>query len=224
MYKTCSKCKFEKLISHFSCTRLNEDGSCKYYNSWCNACRTENNRLRNGSNRRNKATITETTKQCLKCLILKDFSEFSPSSRGKLQLSSYCKNCSIRASPEKARIYQRNYRSKNRNYYLHLHRLRQFNRKSKIKAAEDGTITKEYLDFLYSQEYCCWCGNFTEIDQRTLEHIIELNNAGLHSVHNTNMACFSCNSKRLNRNNDKMCESLFSKFICKKGSSNDNNC
>lgn len=50
--------------------------------------------------------------------------------------------------------------------------------------------------------HCCWCKQEIPASLRTIEHIIELSNGGMHSVHNITMACKSCNSSRVNRNND----------------------
>lgn len=213
MRKICSKCNLELDIDNFSCTKRNEDDACKYYNSWCNNCRSLQNSKRLGLKRRLKPLITETEKQCLKCLNLFDFSNFYPSKRGRLGLSSYCKTCTPRMIPEKSRKHVNKYRQSNRERYLSLHRLHMFARRNNIKIKSDGTVTDDFLRFVYSQTTCCWCNNEIQPKDRTLEHIIELSSGGLHSVHNITMACRSCNSARLNKNNDRQCDSLFSKFI-----------
>jgi 5-methylcytosine-specific restriction endonuclease McrA len=213
LQKICSKCKESLSLSSFSCTKRNEDGVCLYYNSWCNSCRTKNNRLRLGLKERPKALITESGKECLKCNIVKPFEEFSPSERGKLNVSAYCKSCTPRATNEYSRLQTSKYREANRERYLAQHRINMFNRRNKVKAQSDGSITDEFLKFLYQQEYCCWCNEHVIESSRTLEHIIELSNGGLHSITNVAMSCFSCNSRRLNKNNNNPCESLFTKFI-----------
>lgn len=211
--KTCSKCNQKVPLKLFSCTKKNEDGTCRYYNSWCNSCRTLNNRKRLNSTERPKSIVSESMKECLRCKILKPFIEFSPSERGKIGLSSYCKNCATRSSKESSRKNTKKYREVNRARYLAQHRINMFNRRNKIKAQTDNTVTDDFLKFLYQQEYCCWCNEYVEESLRTLEHVVELSNGGLHSVSNITMACFSCNSKRLNKNNDNPCESLFSKYM-----------
>jgi len=88
----------------------------------------------------------------------------------------------------------------------------QFQRKSKIRANQDGTITKDYLDYLYNQEKCCWCAAEVAVEDRTLEHITELGQGGSHSIYNTHMACQGCNSARLNRNKERNIEALGFKY------------
>lgn len=213
MSKVCSKCKIEQPLEKFSCNKRNEDGSCKRYNSWCTSCRTIGNRDRLGLKERPKAEITDNGKECLKCNTIKTLSEFSPSSRGKLQLSAYCKPCTIRATPEKARKYTADYRTRNGPRWRALHRLNMFKRKNLISVLSDGTVTDEILKALYEQVICCWCKDNVAPKQRTLEHIVELSQGGLHSIHNITMACFSCNSKRLNKNSqEKAVTSLFDKL------------
>lgn len=213
MRKICSKCSLELDIKNFSCIKRNEDGTCKYYNSWCNNCRSSQNSKRLGLKKKPKPLVTENEKQCLKCMMLLNFSNFSPSKRGKLGLSSYCKKCSPRSSSEKSRKYSSKYRQTNREKYLALHRLNMFKRRNNIRAKSDNTVTDEFLRFVYSQITCCWCNIEVPQEDRTLEHIIELSNGGIHSIHNITMACRSCNSARLNRNNDRQCDSLFLKFM-----------
>lgn len=210
--KTCTSCKLLLDLSCFSRTTYNPNTDKWYRNSQCNLCRTKGNRIRLGLEERAKPVITDTEKQCLKCLNLLPFDNFSPSSRGRLGLSSYCKECAPRAPKESAREYTRSYRQRHKERTKTAHRLTQYRRRAKQVAASDGSITDEYLAFLYSQENCCWCGEFVEPESRTLEHIQELSNGGSHSVENTNMACFGCNSSRLNKTNENPCESLFTRY------------
>lgn len=210
--KTCSNCSLVLDINKFSPTKRGIDDSVLSRNSWCNGCRAKGNRERLNQPERKVPLISSTGKQCLKCNNIKDFRDFSPAERGKLGLSSYCKDCAVRATKEDARRCTKKYRESNRTKYLADHRINQFNRKNKIKALDDGTVTKEFLSFVYDQTICCWCKEVVEEDNRTLEHIVELNNGGVHSATNINMACFSCNSARLNKNSDFKIESLFDKF------------
>lgn len=218
--KICSKCKLELDISKFSCTKRSEDGTCKYRNSQCNTCRSEGRRLKQGSIKKIVPKFTEDSKECLICNIVKPFSEFYTSKRGRFGLSAYCSKCQIRATPEKSRKYTADYRKRHNARYKAQHRLNMLKRRSNIVNASDSSVTDAFLSFVYEQDKCCWCGRITPEDDRTLEHILELSSGGLHSVHNINMACFSCNSSRLNRSGENPCESLFSKFIEKE--TNDN--
>lgn len=215
MYKICTKCLETKNISTFSCTKKNIDGTCKYYNSWCNSCRTENNRERNGSTPKPKAIIVDNGKSCLQCNIIKPLTEFSPSKRGKLGRSSYCRGCQPRNSRENARKSTQRYRERHQSRYRAAHRLNMLKRRSDIAALSDGTVTDEFLEFVYAQTICCWCETFIEENQRTLEHLMELSSGGLHSIFNINMACRSCNSARKNKDGLIQKEGLGLEFINK---------
>lgn len=80
-----------------------------------------------------------------------------------------------------------------------MHRIHQFNRKSLIKATDDGTVTDEFLEKLFKKERCCWCDRVMSEDEKTIEHIVELSNGGKHSASNIDLACLSCNSARKNK-------------------------
>jgi hypothetical protein len=78
MNKICKRCNIEKERSNFSKTIASKDG----LNSWCKECKREY------SKERLKNTIVEVTgtKNCSKCLVEKDVSEFS-------KCSTWCKGC-----------------------------------------------------------------------------------------------------------------------------------
>ena len=204
MDKVCSKCDLLLSYENFSCIKRNEDGSCKYYNSWCNKCRTENNRARLNQQKKNSPEfVTNTHKQCVDCKQMLALDSFHKSPRGIMGRCSYCKGCMSERNKNKPkdrlREYSRRYIEKNRERHLSLHRLRQFKRRNRIAAQSDGTVTDEFLKELYSREYCFWCKRFVERSERSLEHVVELSSGGLHSVSNIEMACISCNSKRLGK-------------------------
>lgn len=205
--KICSKCKEEKPLDAFSPAKKNEDGTVKYYNSWCNKCRTKNNRERLGLEERPIPIINENSKECLECHNVLPLENFSPSSRGRLGVSSYCKSCAnkrFKPTPEKVRQASATYRAKHSERWRAAHRVHQFNRKALIKATNDGTVTDEVLKNLLNKETCCWCNNPVPKEFRTIEHIIELSNGGTHSASNLDMACLSCNSARVNKHNNKI--------------------
>lgn len=214
--KKCSKCKELKNLDLFSCTKRKEDKSCLYYNSWCKYCRQlaeQQIRLNKGIKEKFKPNITSCTKQCTKCKLIYQLSEFSPSKRGRLGLSSYCKKCTPRGTKEDHREYTRKYREKHKERWRALHRLNMVKRLNNIENTSDGSVTDSFLKFVYAQEFCCWCKNFIEKSKRTLEHIIELTKGGLHSTNNITMACASCNSKRLNKKSEiPLVKSLHDKF------------
>lgn len=201
--KNCSKCLENKPVESFSVTKRNEDGSIKYRSSWCTPCRVSSNRERLGYNKLEKSIVDfdNEMKQCACCKLMFPFAEFPPSKRGSANLAAYCKSCAKDKyyDKEKAKGYTQSYRDRNRNRWRALHRINQFNRRNLIKALEDGTVTTEFVDSIYAEEICYWCKEFTEEEDRTLEHIIELSSGGLHSASNITMACFSCNSARLNK-------------------------
>ena len=206
--KVCSNCGIKKGLDEFSCCKRSTDGGCRYYASWCKECKRvleSGRRRKQGITERISPTITDEGKECLECNIVKSLQDFSPSPRGKLGLSSYCKSCTntrFKSDRESTRIATKKYRDSNRNWWRSLHRISQFNRRSKIKAQTDGTVTSEFINSVYALEICYWCKEYIEENLRTLEHIVELNSGGLHSIYNITMACVSCNSSRKGRNND----------------------
>ena len=202
-FKRCSKCRSEKELVNFSVTKRNEDGSAKYRNSWCTDCRVADNRKRLGYSKLEKSIVDfdNEIKQCACCKDMFPFTEFPPAKRGSANLAAYCKSCAKDKyyDKDKAKDYTQSYRDRNRNRWRALHRINQFNRRSLIRASEDGTVTSDFVDGIYAEEICYWCNQFTDEGDRTLEHIIELSNGGLHSSSNITMACSSCNSARLNK-------------------------
>lgn len=201
--KVCSKCATEKEFTSFTKRKCNKKDGSPSYSSWCNECRTKDNRIRMGFEERPKPKTDEIskTKECLECHEILGFDKFSPSKRGRFGLSAYCRKCQSRKykNNETARAATAKYREKNLFRWRALHRIHQFNRRNLIKATEDGTVTNDFINFIYNQEICYWCKQQIESDQRTLEHIIELSDGGIHSASNITMACFKCNSSRFNK-------------------------
>lgn len=203
--KTCRLCNVEKEESNFSCTKRNEDGTVKYRSSYCKPCKAEYSLKKQGGRVKPIAALTGTEKQCLECFEMKLFSEFSPASRGILELSAYCKPChAIRAkrNPEhqqKVREATKRYRERHYERAKAAHRIHQFNRQSILKANSDGSVTDEFLDLVYRTVFCWWCKEEIPRNERTLEHVQELSEGGMHSQDNITMACKSCNSSRKGR-------------------------
>ncbi len=194
--KVCSVCREQKELDNFSPTKRNEDGSIKYRASQCTRCRTNKNR------KTPEYKQDEVTKECRHCRLPKPHEEFSPSIRGKLGLSAYCRPCeAVRFKPDKeaARKATADYRARYPERVRASHRLHQLKRRSRITATSDGTVTDEFLKDIYSRVECFWCRKDTEESERTLEHVIELTSGGSHSASNIEMACRSCNSARLGR-------------------------
>lgn len=203
--KVCTSCGISKSLENFS--KLYKDGEFTGYHSHCKQCKRDaarESRLRKGIVPRVVPEVTETHKQCLMCNELKEFTMFSPSKRGRCGLSAYCRQCMcIRLDNESSREMKRrataDYRKRKGVTWRAMHRIHQYNRRATIKATDDGTVTKEFLENLLSKDICCWCGNHTPEEDRTIEHLIELSQGGLHSASNLDMACFSCNSARKGR-------------------------
>lgn len=204
--KKCTKCKNELPISNFSKTGNKKDGSIRY-NSWCNSCRTKQNRERLGIKERPKPKVTNTTKECLQCHKEFNLSYFRDSTRGRKGKASYCKSCQDKMHKEKyynkqkAKEYTKAYRERHKERWRAMHRIHQFNRKSLIKTTSDGSVTDEVLKSLLDKEVCCYCNKSIPASERTIEHKVELSQGGTHTADNLDMACLSCNSSRPNRPN-----------------------
>lgn len=200
--KKCSCCGQVKDVYCFSPTKRDDAGGVKYRHSQCTDCRTVNNRKGKPPKKFSIVDKESSTKECQICLTMLSFDKFSPSVRGSAGLGAYCRDCAKVKYYDKdyCKITTQRYRDNNREWWRALHRINQFNRRSKIKAVDDGTVTAEFVATIYASEVCYWCGLSVLKEDRTLEHIIELSSGGEHSASNITMACFSCNSKRLNRN------------------------
>lgn len=140
-------------------------------------------------------------KACRDCEEEKPFSEFYKTKKGTHGLNAYCKVCYKKRyhNREAARLRTAKYRETNHERWKAMHRVHQFNRKSTIKAVDDGTVTDAFVKEVYSRMICYWCGLFVDEEDRTLEHVVELIDGGAHSASNIEMACLSCNSARLGR-------------------------
>lgn len=201
-FRKCSKCQGNLPLVKFSVIRRNADGSPRYYNSWCNPCRTKANRERLGAKEKPKPYIDEESKECLSCHKILLISDFYPSEGGRLGVASYCRACHGQRynDAEKARAASSRYREKHKERWRASHRLHQFKRRYQIQVTSDGSVTDDFLRQIYATEICYWCEETVPESLRTLEHIIELCAGGTHTADNITMACRSCNSRRNNRN------------------------
>lgn len=207
MIKICVKCNTEKSFTKYG----------KYYHSWCVDCRRiaqQAKRRASGIKPKVIPITTDDEKECLRCKKILNKEFFHHNSRGRLKRACYCKACysdyntelrntDINLYRNKTKISTRKYRDEHREHWRTLHRLNQFNRKNLIKAQSDGTVTEEFMRNLYSIDTCYWCKEIIPISDRTAEHIIPLSIGGIHGVSNLTMACFSCNSSKLNFKNEK---------------------
>lgn len=168
---------------------------------WCLGCKAKSERERrekNGAKPKLLPKVTEDAKECLKCRTILPLSDFSPSERGRLGLSSYCRECvNLRIKDrEKQRQATATYRLVNREVYLAQHRLNMFKRRTGKEAVSDGSVTEEFLRSLYAKETCRYCRCPVEPKDRTADHLEPLAVGGKHSASNLDMACRSCNSAK----------------------------
>lgn len=189
--KTCADCHKSEPEVEFTPSR-------KYHCKNCVRKRNQNYTLKQGGKLKFIPIITETHKQCAECKEMVETNNFSPSKRGRLGLSSYCKPCSSkrqlkRIPKEDRRKQTQKYRNNNREWWRSLHRINQFNRRNKIQLVSDGTVTPIFVEQIYSIENCYYCKEFTPKKFRTLEHKQPLNKGGYHSSDNITMACLQCN-------------------------------
>lgn len=140
-------------------------------------------------------------KECRHCKVSKPLTDFTPSKRGIQGVAAYCKPCFADKyrNKDRAKEATARYRAKHPERWRAAHRLHQLKRRNSIVATCDGTVTDSFLIELYNRTECYWCKQFVVRENRTLEHIIELIDGGVHSTSNIEMACSSCNSARLGR-------------------------
>lgn len=167
---------------------------------YCNKCRAEYEKLRrskNGTKTRVFSYTTEDHKFCTSCLTLREKTKFYKSSSTSDGLGTACKDCiTKRKDVEKIRAATTRYRARNPEKHKAQHRIHQYNRKAKIKATDDGTVTEDLLKVLYSDTICPYCLEYVEESERTIEHVVPLSKGGLHSDSNLVMCCNGCNSSK----------------------------
>jgi 5-methylcytosine-specific restriction endonuclease McrA len=153
-------------------------------------------RRKAGIPKKNKHFYDGILKSCGSCKEIKPASDFNKAHRSIGGLQSRCKTC-VRQEKDREKECARvaAYRLGNM-HYRSLHRLNQFNRKSRIAAQSDGTATADFMNALYAEEVCYYCLKTTPEKQRTADHKTPLSRGGPHSASNLVMACFKCNSKK----------------------------
>lgn len=192
--KICCECHKSEPEVEFTISR-------KYHCKNCVRKRNQDYSLKIGCKLKFIPIITETHKQCVHCKNIIEINNFSPSIRGRLGLSSYCKPCSSkrqmnRFTKEERKIKTQKYRDNNREWWRSLHRINQFNRRNNIKLVSDGTVTQDFIKQIYSINNCYYCNEITPEKFRTLEHKQPLKKQGLHTFTNIVMACLSCNCSK----------------------------
>lgn len=197
--KTCSKCGKSKVADSFSPAKNMKDG----LSSWCKECRKNleaERRAAKGITPKKRPFVGEGEKQCLDCMAIKPIDQFSPTERGRLGRSAYCKKCSRERSfgsnlDSKRKATQR-YRDSNRERWRATHRERMRERREAERKADTGLVSKEFLDDLYATETCHYCGRPTKPEDRTKDHAIPLSRGGEHAPSNLVMACLHCNTSK----------------------------
>lgn len=165
--------------------------------------------------------VTDTHKQCITCKELKLLGEYSGSPRGRKGKSSYCKPCASmyqlsKVSKKERREKTQKYRDNNREWWRFLHRLNQYNRRTKLDNQSDGTVDREFMIKLYSIERCYYCKEFIPKSKRTCEHIQPLNKGGIHGKSNITMSCLSCNSIKRDMTEEQFKKYKINNKICQK--------
>lgn len=72
-------------------------------------------------------------------------------------------------------------------------------RRARIAASSDGTVTRALLRALYASERCFYCDRRVARRQRTIDHKVPLARGGRHSAGNLVMACRACNASKGDR-------------------------
>lgn len=190
--KRCSRCDKDKPITEWSTSGKTKTGK-QRYKPYCKSCCVDYNREKKyGGRTRTTHIKTDTHRECMECRGMFEYSKCN---------GSYCKACFAKRfkDPEKAKAYTAAYRARHPERWRAAHRVHQFNRRSLIKATDDGTVTDVFLKKMLDGSECYWCKKDIPASLRTIEHITELNDGGHHSASNLTMACLSCNSKRLGK-------------------------
>jgi hypothetical protein len=194
----CSRCDTAKPLTEWSTSGRTKTGK-QRYKSYCKPCSVAYNREKyyGGRTRPPVHKRTDTHRECMECHEMFMYEECN---------GAYCKPCYKSkyrdGNEEKHREYTAAYRKRHPERWRAAHRIHQFNRRSLIKAADDGTVTDEVLKNLLNKSLCCWCEKYTKASDRTIEHIVELSDGGLHSASNLDMACGPCNFSRIGKRNN----------------------
>ena len=149
----------------------------------------------------NVGLTEEGYKKCLFCLQILPLDKFYAEKLGHAGLSTYCKDCKnkIRRTryKDKNKEWAKKFRESCPDYKQRMIRY-EHEKRARLLNASTGTVTKEFLEGIYSQEICTYCKKFVAKSKRTLDHIVALTKGGLHDVSNLVMCCYSCNCRKNN--------------------------
>lgn len=193
------------------CTKCQKESNSFSPNSyWCRPCKAEHERekrLKLGKSPRIYRRKEGEFLECLDCSNFFPVNYFNISKRGSYGRASYCKLCQkIRCYPSKLKNGEAVKRYRAKGFYRANHRLREFIRRQKIKVTSDGSVTKEFIINLLDAETCSYCKKPTTFKERTIDHVVALNDGGKHVASNLVMACTNCNSKKRDLSVEDFCK------------------
>jgi 5-methylcytosine-specific restriction endonuclease McrA len=195
-------------IKPFNCFTKHRKGF-KGVSGTCKECRSKDRlmgKMLKGFIPKEDVVITETTKQCTICREHKTFDKFRNNKKGILGKTAACKDCSIKKAlkvklkyPEKQKQYDIKYKEKDPERYKAKSNKAAAKRRALKLNNTIEVVTTEFVRNLYATEICCYCKQYIERENRTMEHIIPLTRGGSHSPSNLAMACFKCNHSKVNK-------------------------
>jgi hypothetical protein len=172
--KTCTKCKTEKPFGYFSKDKQKKDG----LQCWCKECKKK-------YNQENKVRIAKKSKKYR--------------SKHQEELINYCKEWRIK-NPDYTKEYYRSNAEKikkksSRWKKENPEKVFNYNTKRRHFASHLG---KEDWKHIMSQNdwKCFYCDTPLDKNNRTIDHIIALNNGGTNDIENCVASCMSCNCSK----------------------------
>ncbi len=175
MLKYCGKCKQEKDISDFYRNKCKPDG----YANQCSICAKKSNAKWREENPNYARQWYKDNKEWQK--------EYYQDNR------------------EYEIAYQRQYRIDNPEYSREWRRANKdkvnlYNNSRRMKFVDQWVENVE-ISIIYDRDFgtCQLCGEYCDLEEFSLDHIIPISNGGEHSYANAQTAHRSCNSKKQNR-------------------------
>lgn len=178
-------------------TRAGKSNHCKP----CHASYERERRIKHGTTPRrlrDRRLDGSGLRECFRCNKVKSVEDFSPSTRGYLSLSAYCRPCNneyIHQHRDSASAYVRKWRSGNQRW-KDCHRAQQAKRRAQKTNTDTGLVTVQVVQSILSDDLCAYCGRRIDLPKRTIDHVIPLSRGGAHHPDNLVMACGPCNSSK----------------------------
>lgn len=200
--KRCPKCRETKPLNAFSRDKSKKDGRCSH----CKACQSEyhianaeHNRARNRAYNAANADSLREYKRAWHAANPEKYREYKRAYRT--------------AHPRKNREYKRAWNAANADHirehnrvrraiYPEIHRAQFHRRRARLKA-NGGNVTAHELRLLRATQggYCAYCQHFHG-PRLTIEHIIPIDQGGMHEAGNICLACPRCNYNKQDRTPD----------------------